>query len=305
MKKVLYISAVYNKDSFFEDQRNTYTNVDNYYITNKKNTITKLIIGLGYYIYSPLLFLVYGDWKHHIKEYDLLITDSRRAAKYIAEIFPKKYGIRTIVWYWNKMSDKELEPEFCRNHGCETWTFDKKDAKKYGMEFNDTYSFKKLMACDTEINLDCYYLGGIKPGRLELLQQIESVCNSNDLLMDYCIVDPLSQESNPHIQKEWVTYKDYLARISKSRCIIEINDSDQSGLTQRAIEALMMKKKLITNNRDICNYKVYNSDNVFIIGKDGINQLPNFIRKNYNEITSDVREYYDFGNWLDRIINSK
>ena len=66
-----------------------------------------------------------------------------------------------------------------------------------------------------------------------------------------------------------------------------------------------MKKKLITNNKDIINYDFYNSNNIFVLGEDNLDNIKEFIEKEYVEIDEKIINYYDFYEWLKRFEDDK
>ena len=49
----------------------------------------------------------------------------------------------------------------------------------------------------------------------------------------------------------------------------------------------------------------YCKDNIFIIGKDDINDLAEFINRPYKEVDSEIVDQYDFSSWLNRFFNNE
>ena len=101
-------------------------------------------------------------------------------------------------------------------------------------------------------------------------------------------------------EKDFVPYEDYLKLLVKTKTILDIVDGNQSGLTLRCMEALFFNKKLITNNLDIENYDFYNPKNVFILGKDDMNNIKQFIDSPYELVDEKIVNYYDFDEWIKR-----
>lgn len=69
------------------------------------------------------------------------------------------------------------------------------------------------------------------------------------------------------------------------------------------MEAIFLKKKLITNFRNIKTEKFYNPSNIFVIGEDNPEELESFINSPMKEIDSSLIEYYEFNNWINRFNN--
>ena len=113
--------------------------------------------------------------------------------------------------------------------------------------------------------------------------------------------------TEPYLKRNFLTYENVINKILESVCIVEINKKGQIGLTLRALEALFLKKKLITNNKDIMNYKFYNENNIFIIDFENltdmtINEIKNFLKTEYTIIEEKILKDYTFEHWLQEII---
>lgn len=293
--KILFLSAFSPEEVEFNNYRKQY-GISACEIINKKNIFTKIILFLGYYLFSPLMYFVYGKWKNNIDNYEMFIINSRRPSKYALKMIAKK-NKKIVVVYWNKITKEELNIDFCKKYTNAIYSFDLKDAQKFNLLFCDTYTFSSIY--DNSDSIDdniAYYFGKYKTGRDEILKNLENQ------IKDYVNVDfnlVYDKKPNGLYASDRISYKAYLNKVKTSKIIVEIVSNNQSGLTLRSLEALYFEKKLITNNDDIVNYKIYNKNNIFIIGKD--KDLSDFI-KCKNDNLDFVKEYYDFNNWLNRII---
>ena len=54
------------------------------------------------------------------------------------------------------------------------------------------------------------------------------------------------------------------------------------------------------NNKEIKKYNFYNPNNIFILEEDNFQNINEFINTEYEEIDSEIIEYYDIENWLKR-----
>lgn len=311
--KVLMLDAGYDLMSdYFREYRNKVKYCHSeclYKKTKNRGLFYKLIQFVGIYLFSPILFLVYGNWKKEIEKYDIFILTSRRSSKYAVQYISKycnKKKKRLIVWYWNVVSGEEMNPEWCRKYNAELWTFDQGDAKKFNMHYNNTYYFSELKKDDNYNYSDIFYVGLEKEGRYEILQWLQKECDRNKLITDFNVVKNSNYKGNNKINYiESMDYFEVLKRISGTKCILDINNSNQIGLTLRPLESIFFEKKLITNNKNIRNFDFYNKNNIFIIGVDKIEKLKYFIELKYNEIDRKIMHKYTFENWLDRIVSYK
>lgn len=102
-----------------------------------------------------------------------------------------------------------------------------------------------------------------------------------------------------------IDYKEILNYINKSKCLIDIVQNGQCGLSWRALEAMFYRKKLITNFKDIKEYDFYKKDNIFIIGEDDLNNIKNFVNTGYVDIPENIIKKYTIDGWIENFINFK
>lgn len=90
--------------------------------------------------------------------------------------------------------------------------------------------------------------------------------------------------------------KAYLISVS-----LEINQTGQTGLTVRALEATFLKKKLLTTNKSIQDTPLYQLDNIFILNSDDEKAIRDFMERTLDDQAFDEEiNYYDVKNWLNR-----
>lgn len=313
--RVLFLDAGRNSMyELFREEINKINNCTNdclYKKVNNKGILFKIILGIGYYLFPFFLFIIYGNWKYDVKKYDIFIISSRRASKYaIKYILKKNKNARVIVWYWNIVSKEEINPKLCKKYGAEVWTFDKQDALNYEMNFNDTYYFKSLPSRfenkNKNLSNDVFYIGVNKVGRIEILNKLKEIFNKLNIKHKLLLIkSPNSTNKLNYSYSKPLDYIEILKNINNSRVILDLNSANQTGLTLRPMESIFFKKKLITNNKNIINYKFYNKKNIFIIGEDNFENLKTFINEKYTDLDKSIVEYYNFSSWLNRIIENK
>lgn len=306
MKNILFLDCV--SDDFYRIQRSKVDNVDSLLLYKNKKIFNKIIRFFGIHFFTPLLFFSYGDWKYNIKKYDIIIVSSRKSAKYAIKYIKNNSNCRVIVWYWNIVTKNEINPYYCKKQDVEVWTFDKCDADKYGMKFNDTYYFDcQLKDNKKEKKYDVFYVGLEKSDRIELINKLLCLFDSNSITYNINIVKlkKICLKNHNIKYSNYMPYNEVLNNISNCKAILDINISMQSGLSLRPMEALFFKKKLITNNIDIMKCEFYSPQNIFILGYDNIDKLSNFINGSYEDIDSKIINKYIFSNWLKRIIDDK
>lgn len=207
-------------------------------------------------------------------------------AKYIKN---KNPNVKTILWYWNPINEYSkgfLESKYID----EFWTYNKSDANQYKIKYNTQFYSQNVVLDKKDMEYDVSFLGNAK-GRKADIVEIEKILNEKDIQTNFKIIEN---------KKDYIKYDDYLEIISKSKCILDYNMNQQAPLTLRPLEALFLNKKLITNNKQIERYDFYNPNNIFILGKDDINDIKQFIESQYENINEKIIKNYDFFNWMKR-----
>lgn len=255
----------------------------------------------------PLKSIWYNDLPN-FEDYDIVVVSANEyTPEYVNHIEGKirNAALRKIFWYWNPVKHA-YRPEIIPND-WELWCFDLANCIDYKLRYNTQYYFESLVAkySDDSSNGDYdVFFVGLDKGRLSLLLELKDGMENVGLKTDFHIVDEKKTSLNP-IYKQKISYDEVLKKIKKSKAILDIVQSDQNGLTLRAMESLFFERKLITNNKDIIRYKFYSRDNIFILGKNDISELDKFIKLPYDSSVNIYKGYYDFSSWLNRMINNE
>ena len=245
--------------------------------------------GISYWIPS---------WKEEIIFFDTVIIHASKLTPPVVKFIRKKNPkIRIVVWYWNPV-DKTVDIDRISESNCELWSFDKADCDLYGLMYNTQYYFDNIEIDTRIMKYDVIFVGrdkGRRKGLLEIQKILDGLGISN-----FFFIAPSSKIiiNREKFYSKSLSYTEYLHYISKSKVILDYVSEGQSGLTVRPLEALFLKKKLITNNFSIRNMNFYRSENIFIYGEDKIENLANFIDTPYAEVEEEIVKYYDFDNWI-------
>lgn len=143
----------------------------------------------------------------------------------------------------------------------------------------------------------CFF-GGNDKGRTQLAHVILDKCASLDISILLYIINGEKGFKN----KGYLPYPKFLEFLINSNGILEIMQENQTGLTLRTMEAIFFKKKLVTTNKAIKHYLFYHPDNIFILGEDSIENLSNFLEKDYHPLEHDKINFFESQNWLDRFL---
>ncbi len=205
----------------------------------------------------------------------------------------KKYcGPENIfLYYMNLISPRtqkymDLFPE-------QTCSFDREDAERFGIGYRHLPYSGKIAIRQEALQYDTLFLG-VEKGRESEIKDAASLLEKCGLNAKIMVVN----SSNPQFQiPAYIHYPEYLEYVAKSKSILELNIPGQTSCTLRFLESLFLKKKLITNNQKIEADPYYDADNIFILGKDDLQKLPDFIAQPYQDKKQDLTGL-TFEKWL-------
>ncbi len=139
-------------------------------------------------------------------------------------------------------------------HDINIFTFDSVDAKKFGYKIYPQFASRLSQVLDTTVTYDFSFVGRDK-GRGEMLNDLK---NQLEYMGYRCNFDIRSaNQSN-------ISYIDYLKISLSAKCMIEVLQDNQSGMTLRAIEAILYGRKLLTNNPNIENEQLYDESDILL-----------------------------------------
>lgn len=133
------------------------------------------------------------------------------------------------------------------------------------------------------------------------------------------IAQNLKEQNYPYrilIRKEKPQKSDYLEIVSEyiplaevynflesSKIILDIQKENQKGLSFRIMEALGMRKKLITTNPQVVKEDFFDPDNILLLDKDNPVIPREFLEKEYVELPESILEKYSRESWIKTVFN--
>lgn len=216
--------------------------------------------------------------------------------------------VKKISKYWNKVekqsiwlsnpcskafyvSDNNIILNCLNNlktNDIDVYTFDEHDARNYDLHLlNQVYRFDDGVSNDS-VKFDFYFLGAVKD-RLKEIKLIEQTLNK----LHYSTFFILCENSS-----QYIDYSENISNIHNCICIVDIMQKNQSGMTLRPLEAISLKKKLLTDNKEIQYSDFYRKNNIFILGVDDLDSLDTFLKSPFVEIDYDIVKKYDVNYWL-------
>lgn len=324
----MILAQITNNEILFLGNTNGY--IEKLFIYDKKNVkniyknlpykILNHIKKIYFYFNLPKKSIWFSlndiDWK----KYKVIIIFECLYPIEVISYIRRKSKARIIYWLWDPIErnsggklynsfNEHMKLNLLKNekcYKCEIWSFDKADCKKYNLYYNNQTTIK-FNLLKNNIKYDFFYIGHYKKGRDTILEELGMIFNSKNLNYKLYIVS--NKENNKYknikILNHDLNYKEIVEYIFKTKCIIELVDKNQNGITWKPLEAMFYKRKLITNFEKIIEYDFYNPKNIFILGKDDISNIDEFINSKYEEIPEYIINKYTIDGWVDHFIKCK
>lgn len=255
----------------------------------------------------------FGKWKRE-KNADMVIVFDLvgfiDVMKLVDQNHPKA---RKILYLWNiKINPDRVE--YALGHGWEIWSFDKKESHEMGWHFNSQfYPYVPNRKHGKRERYDFFWCGYDK-GRAEQLNTLNKLFIENGFSYKMIVKSwgiknyKLLRQRQPigkYATLLTTPYPKILQYVEQSRCVIDIVRKGQIGITMHALEAVSHGKKLLTNNVSYLTEPFYSPNNVFIIGKDDLENLKRFMELEIDHtIYEDAISQYSVQGWYQRFFEN-
>lgn len=173
------------------------------------------------------------------------------------------------------------------------FAFDKLDANKYSFSyFPLIYTALDEFTNRNIIKYDLFYIGQAKD-RLSQILELYEKATAEGLKCNFHIVgvqNKAMKYSNDIIYNQPMSYKDVLSHINCSRCLVDIKQSESTGLTIKVCESILYNKKLITTNDYIQKESFYSPENISIY--DPNKKIKDFIFSDLSKYSSEDKNTF-------------
>jgi hypothetical protein len=114
-----------------------------------------------------------------------------------------------------------------------------------------------------------------------------------------------TEEETKFLKPHSLPYEKSLPYVKNTKCLLEIVQTHQEGLTLRMMEAMFFNKKIVTNNQNIKNYDFYDTRNIYILNDDSRSLVEFVLGDDKAEWNQSFVEAYSFEHWLHNFFLSK
>lgn len=185
--------------------------------------------------------------------------------------------------------------EYVRERFDFIFSFDHAQSSKYGLiPLNQIFPYGEGSPFESEESQACYFFGRDK-GRAAKVSKIYEELASRGVRCEFSVVVDSTTRNVTFIHtKESKRYEDVVSDVSKCGVVLEINSEGQSGLTFRALEAMFLGKKLITNNNEVKRMSFYDPSRVYVIREPvDYDDVVRFIKSDFRAVNKDTLKSYD------------
>ena len=226
------------------------------------------------------------------------------------KIIRKHLRTRNVsVFTWNPVIDHNQNHRLRRLHirllkglGFRVFTFDPADARRYDLALvNQVYRRVNEYIKPSAPEYDVYFLGKNK-GRLAALRNLAQELSQQGIRPHFQMVGDEGVEypewTGVEIIRKEVSYLANIDTINRSRCLLELTQANQTGLTIRCMEAIFFGKKLITNNPLVKKMPFYHPSAFFVLGQDDLSGINAFLQAEMPVFADAELDRYEFSNWV-------
>jgi hypothetical protein len=296
-----------------------------YNIRPVKNIFLRAILKYLPFLFSKLTIQLYMkilselndinfDFIFLIKPYQFNAT--------IIKLLKKRFPTAKLILYlWDSVKNStESKLPSIFQYFDRVYSFDKIDSIKYNLCFLPLfYSEEKYnqLSISPGQMYDLAFVGTIHSDKLNVIHKIEKISKSNGFtFFSYKFIlakfvyyfqriykKSFSYYSLEDFHFKPLTYSKVIEIFSRSKAILDVHSSSQTGLTMRTFETLGIGRKLVTTNKDIKNYDFYNPNNIMVIDRKSPIVEKDFFESNFDYSTISMIKKYELNNWILTIFN--
>lgn len=224
-------------------------------------------------------------------------------------ILQKEIHCKKLNFYrWNPMYTKSLLGKlefkhYTKKYNLNICTFDAGDAALYHQKHVNQVFRANWGGNFQNAEFDVFFVGQDK-NRAGTLLTTSRLLRSQDISYKFHIQPDKHTKTIPSELAECFSeanmpYREVIKNIECSRCLLEVLQEGQTGISMRTLEAIFFRKKLITNNIAIKTLPFYNKQNIFILGdNEEMRSIKDFMNSDIVDIPKEITDPYEINHWV-------
>lgn len=216
---------------------------------------------------------------------------------------------RFILYLWDDLGIDNKEFSHFK-YFDKILSFSKNDCEKFGLIYRPMFYDNSISCKQTVKDIDLFYIASYKRNRFEFLKKIIGYCSRSNIRYMFILrCSPfLFMKSIQHyrfpslFRFKGLDYSEMMKMMCRSRCALELQHPGQTGLTTRPIEAIPTHTKIITTNKNIVNYSLYNKNNILIVDENEPVIPISWINSPYIELNDNIKYFYSLSCFINDLL---
>lgn len=257
----------------------------------KKRIFSKALKRISFNNENPICFIYFSRFLHTIKEG---IVESGRS------IFPNS---KHVHFFTDAKNITEENLQLLRSCMDSIGVYDPSIADMFNLEFwPNSFPTLKVSTNDDILYDLCFVGNGFD--RTEKIEKISEECIRKGLKIAIYLynVNAKKRIDGIHYIDNMIPYKDVIEIVKKSRCVLELESKNKkNACSMRTIEAIVLNKKILTDNINIFNMPCCNENKDNISLFNDITQIDWKFLGNTNTVDYHYNGEYAAEKFLGRI----
>ncbi len=251
------------------------------------------------------------------KDYDFILFIKCEAPTVeVLKKFKRRFPFaKRILYLWDSVANiTHITKKFA--YFNKIFSFDNDDVKRYSFLEYAYWGYTKEFDVPSaqKYEYDLAFIGTLHSIRPKVLDEISKQCKEHGLVfykfvyVPHIIVYLYNKLMNPYfvgVKKAKIHFKSMSTQktieiYQKSKAVLEIENTYQSGATTRLGEMIGMQKKIVTTHNCL-NQEFYNPNDQLVIDVNDIRINKEFFETEYVPVPSDIRYKYSFEYFIDKV----
>ncbi len=251
------------------------------------------------------------------KDYDFILFIKCEAPTVeVLKKFKRRFPFaKRILYLWDSVANiAHITKKFA--YFNKIYSFDHDDVERYSFLEYAYWGYTKEFDVPSNVKpeYDLAFIGTLHSVRPKVLDEISKQCKEQGLVfykfvfVPHILVFLYNKLMNPYfvgVKRNKIHFKSLPTHKSieiyqKSKAVLEIENSYQTGATTRLGEMIGMKKKIVTTY-DCTQHECYNPNNQLVIDVNNIKINKDFFETPYEEMDEKVRYKYSFEHFIDQV----
>lgn len=270
-----------------------------------QNTLSKVFLGKNPKLKKRQEYILQQLQKNGFQNQILVINPELIDKEYHLEI--RKFTDKYVAYLYDSVSRCPVK-HLLEGVFDEIFSFDKGDISTYGFSPITNYIYFDSPVIEKDIKQNFIYIGSID-NRLKYLNDFgENLIKQQQSFVFYAIgkkafVNQLKQlflgkNKNIIFQKNRFSQEQTLKMYSESETIVDLIRDNQFGLSFRVFEAIGLQKNIISNNKKIISYDIYNSGKIVYL--DDLHKMNEFAFID-SKYSIELIAKYQIQNWIKNV----